>query len=157
MSISLRPITLDDEGFLYSVYSSTREDELAQVDWDDAQKQAFLKMQFHAQHTYYMEQYKHASFDVILLDDVPVGRLYLDRRKSEIRIVDIALLTAYRNRGIGSLLLKDILAEGERAGLPVRIHVEHFNPALHLYTRLGFRHIDDHGVYYLMERVKHAG
>jgi len=157
MSISLRPITLDDEGFLYSVYSSTREDELAQVDWDDAQKQAFLKMQFHAQHTYYMEQYKHASFDVILLDDVPVGRLYLDRRKSEIRIVDIALLTAYRNRGIGSLLLKDILAEGERAGLPVRIHVEHFNPALHLYTRLGFRHIDDHGVSYLMERVKHAG
>jgi len=157
MSISLRPITLDDEGFLYSVYSSTREDELAQVDWDDAQKEAFLKMQFHAQHTYYMEQYKHASFDVILLDDVPVGRLYLDRRKSEIRIVDIALLTAYRNRGIGSLLLKDILAEGERAGLPVRIHVEHFNPALHLYTRLGFRHIDDHGVYYLMERVKHAG
>jgi len=157
MSISLRPITLDDEGFLYSVYSSTREDELAQVDWDGAQKQAFLKMQFHAQHTYYMEQYKHASFDVILLDDVPVGRLYLDRRKSEIRIVDIALLTAYRNRGIGSLLLKDILAEGERAGLPVRIHVEHFNPALHLYTRLGFRHIDDHGVYYLMERVKHAG
>ncbi len=157
MSISLRPITLDDEGFLYSVYSSTREDELAQVDWDAAQKEAFLKMQFHAQHTYYMEQYKHANFDVILLDDVPVGRLYLDRRKSEIRIVDIALLTAYRNRGIGSLLLKDILAEGERAGLPVRIHVEHFNPALHLYTRLGFRHIDDHGVYYLMERVKHAG
>ena len=102
MPITLRPITLEDEGFLYRVYASTREEELAQTDWDDAQKEAFLKMQFYAQHKYYVEQFNKANFDVILLDDEAIGRLYLDRRKAELHILDIALLPAYRNRGIGS-------------------------------------------------------
>ena len=35
--------------------------------------------------------------------------------------------------------------------LAVRIHVEHYNPALRLYERLGFTHVDDHGVHKLME------
>jgi ribosomal protein S18 acetylase RimI-like enzyme len=157
MTISLRPITSADEGFLYRVYASTREDELAQTGWAAAQKEAFLTMQFNAQHKYYTEQYRKASFDIILLDGEPVGRLYLDRRKSEIRIVDIALLPAYRNRGIGSALLHEILAEGARTGRRVSIHVERFNPALRLYTRLGFQHIGDNGVYYLMEWVHDAG
>jgi hypothetical protein len=37
------------------------------------------------------------------------------------------------------------------AGKPLRIHVERFNPALRLYERLGFRQIDDRGVYLFLE------
>ena len=37
------------------------------------------------------------------------------------------------------------------AGRLLRIHVERFNPALRLYARLGFRQIDDRGVYLFME------
>jgi hypothetical protein len=33
------------------------------------------------------------------------------------------------------------------------IHVERFNPALRLYERLGFREVEDKGVYLLMQRV----
>jgi RimJ/RimL family protein N-acetyltransferase len=80
-----------------------------------------------------------------------VGRLYVDRRTDEMRIIDIALLTEYRRQGIGSRLLREILAEGQAAGLPVRIHVERHNPALRLYYRLGFRKVGDRGVYYLIE------
>ena len=79
------------------------------------------------------------------------ARLYLDRREDEIRIIDIALLAEYRGQGIGSALMKDILAEGARAKLPVRIHVERSSPALRLYDHLGFYQVDDQGVYYLME------
>ncbi len=39
------------------------------------------------------------------------------------------------------------------AGTAVRIHVERNNPALGLYHRLGFREIEDQGVYLLMERA----
>jgi len=39
---------------------------------------------------------------------------------------------------------------GAAAGKPVTIHVESFNPALSLYRRLGFEHVDTNGVYYLM-------
>jgi hypothetical protein len=35
--------------------------------------------------------------------------------------------------------------------LPLRIHVEKFNPALRWYERLGFRQIEDKGVYLFME------
>ncbi len=147
----LRPITPEDEDFLYRVYASTREDELAPLDWDDEQKESFLKMQFAAQHKFYTEQFPRAEFQVILLDQEPIGRLYLDHRDDEIRLIDIALLPAHRNRGIGNSILKDILAAGELASLPVRIHVEQFNPALRFYKRLGFRQTGDDGIYYLME------
>jgi len=149
--ITLRPITSEDEPFLFRVYASTREEELSVVPWSEAQKAAFLQMQFQAQHAFYAENYTRAQFDVILLDDVPAGRLYVDRREHEIRIVDIALLPDYRRQGIGTLLLQEILTEGTSRGVPVTIHVEMNNPALRLYQRLGFRHVADHGLYYLMQ------
>lgn len=65
--------------------------------------------------------------------------------------MDIALVPRYRGQGIGGTLMKQVLAEGRKAGKPVRIHVEHFNPAMHLYERLGFKKIGDTGVYFLME------
>ena len=65
--------------------------------------------------------------------------------------MDIALLPAYRNAGIGSALLHALMAEAAQAGKPVRIHVEKQNPALRLYTRLGFVPIADRGVYWFLE------
>jgi hypothetical protein len=98
-SISLLPIAHDDLPFLYRVYASTREDELAQTGWDAAQQESFLRMQFDAQHKYYQEMYADADYQIILLDGEPAGRLYLDRRREEIRIIDIALLTEHRGQG----------------------------------------------------------
>jgi GNAT superfamily N-acetyltransferase len=150
-TISFRPITEDDLEFLYRVYASTREAEMALLAWSDREKEDFLRFQFKAQHTYYQQHFAKTQFDLILLDGQPIGRLYLDRRSDEVRIVDIALLTQHRGQGIGGQIMGDILQEARRAGLPVRIHVEQNNPALRLYYRLGFKEIGDEGVYYLME------
>ena len=150
-SISLRPITEDDRDFLLQVYSSTRQDELALVDWDDSQKEAFLQMQFAAQHRYYSENYLGATFELILDGQQPIGRLYVHRRADEIRVIDIALLPEHRNRGIGRRLMLEVLSEGQARGVPVTIHVECFNPAKRFYTRLGFEGIETHGVYELMK------
>lgn len=149
--ITLRPIADDDQPFLCRLYATTRADEMAVVDWTEAQKTEFLTMQFTAQHKFYLDQFRQASFDVLMLGQEPIGRLYVDRRPDEIRIIDIALLPAYRNRGIGSHFMKQLLAEAGERGVPVRIHVEHYNPAMRLYERLGFRQIDEDGVYHLME------
>lgn len=151
--ITLRPFNDDDLDFLHEVYASTREDELAIVPWDDEAKQDFLRMQFAAQHAYYQEHYTDTDFDVIELDGVPAGRLYLQRRADEHRIVDIALLPQFRGGGTGAAILADILRNADSAGVAVRIHVEHQNPALRLYERLGFVTVDDTGVYFLMERL----
>ncbi len=89
--------------------------------------------------------------EIIFLAGKPIGRFYVDHRKDEIRIIDIALFAEYRNQGIGTALLDNVLLKGEQAGLPVPIHVEQFNPAMRLYHRLGFRQIDEHGLYDLLE------
>ena len=127
-------------------------EELAVVPWDDAQKDAFLRMQFDAQDAWWRENYAAASFDVILVDGEPAGRLYVHRGPSEIRIVDIALLPEHRGSGIGTRLLEELLAEGDAAGKSVTIHVERMNPALRLYERLGFSVAEDKGIYLFLER-----
>lgn len=150
-SVVTRPIEDRDLPFLYRVYASTRADELAQVDWSAEQKSAFLRMQFEAQRAYYEEQFPAADFRTIVVDGQPGGRLYVDRRPDEIRIIDIALLPEHRGSGIGTALMREILDEARARGTPVRIHVEQLNPALRLYQRLGFYRVETQGVYILME------
>jgi GNAT superfamily N-acetyltransferase len=150
-AVTLRPVTTEDRGLLYSVYASTREGELASVDWTEEEKAAFLWQQFEAQDRHYREQYDGAAYDVIEVDSRPAGRLYVARWDDEIRIMDIALLPENCRRGIGTGLLHDLLDEGARTGKRVTVHVEQFNPARRLYERLGFRWLRDAGVYVLMQ------
>ena len=118
---------------------------------DEAHTAALLHMPCTAQHQCSQERYAQTDFLVILRDAVPVGRLSIARWQDAIRMVDIALLPPYRNAGIGTAILHDLLAEAATAHKPVRIHVEKFNPALRLYERLGFTPIADKGVYLFME------
>jgi ribosomal protein S18 acetylase RimI-like enzyme len=147
----LRPVGDSDDRFLRRVYASVREDELAQVPWEEADKAVFLRQQFDAQDAYYREHYEGATYDVIEVDGEPAGRLYVARWEDEIRIMDIGLLPEHRGAGIGTRLLRDLLDEGRRAGKRVSIHVEKHNRALRLYERLGFATVADRGVYLLLE------
>jgi ribosomal protein S18 acetylase RimI-like enzyme len=148
--VTLRPVAPGDEPWLARIYASTREEELAQVAWEPGQREAFLALQFDAQRRYYREVYPEADYQLILRGGHPAGRLYVNRGAEEIRIVDIALLPEHRNAGIGTALLRGLMAEAATAGKPLTIHVERFNPALRLYARLGFRPVADRGVYLLL-------
>jgi ribosomal protein S18 acetylase RimI-like enzyme len=148
--VTLRDATENDVAFLCGVYASTRTEELALTDWDDGQKAEFCRMQFTAQDAHYKTYYPTARYHVIECDGEPIGRLYVDRWEREIRIMDIALLTGWRRRGIGSRLLEDLQTEGEASGKALSIHVEKFNPALQWYERLGFQAVEDKNVYWLM-------
>jgi ribosomal protein S18 acetylase RimI-like enzyme len=149
-SIVLRPITAADEPFLSALYGSTRTEELAAVPWSEEQKRAFLDMQFHAQSLHYAKHYGDGDFMMIEEGGRPIGRFLLHRTSDEIRVVDISLMPEHRRRGIGTKLLRDVLAEGEATNRKVSIHVEHFNPAKRLYERLGFQYVETNGVYDLM-------
>jgi ribosomal protein S18 acetylase RimI-like enzyme len=151
MRVTLRPVQDGDEPFLLRVYAGTRAEELAPVPWTAEQKAAFVAQQFAAQTVHYAQHYPGMSADVIVVDDVPAGRLLVDRRDDAILIVDISIVPELRGRGAGSFLLRAILDEATAAGKRVVIHVERFNRALGLYERLGFRATGDHGVYLRME------
>jgi ribosomal protein S18 acetylase RimI-like enzyme len=132
------------------LYASTREAEMAHFPFDDAQKQAFLDQQFAAQFQHYGVHYPTCERNIIEQDGVPVGRLWIDEWRDQIRLVDIALMPECRGLGIGSALLRQVMDRGAAAGKPVTIHVESYNPALALYRRLGFEAVDTNGVYFLM-------
>lgn len=151
-TISLRPITDDDLEFLFRLYASTRIEEKKLVNWPDDQWQQFLRMQFNLQHNQYMVNYRNPSFDIIMENEVPTGRFYVNRNADDYRLIDIALLPDFQRRGIAAALLKALITEADSVGIPVSLHVEKNNPVLDYYQRLGFRISEDKEVYYFMVR-----
>ena len=151
--ISLRPAIDTDEQFLRSLYYNVRAPELALVPWSEEQRVQFANSQFDAQTSHYRIHYSTASFDIVEVDNIPAGRFTIDYGSSEITIVDMALIPEYRNQGIGTSLLLPLLARSERENKKIVLHVEVFNPAMHLYGRLGFNITATDNVYYSMERV----
>jgi ribosomal protein S18 acetylase RimI-like enzyme len=152
VGLSFRPAADADLGFLAQVYASTRVEELAITLWSDAQKAAFLDMQFQAQHAHYRKHYPNADWLVTMHGGHDIGRLYIERWPKEHRIIDIAFLPQSRGTGFGSALLGDLIDEAGAVGKAVSIHVEKHNPAMRLYLRLGFTVAEDKGVYDLMVR-----
>ena len=148
--LAFRPASDADLPFLARVYASTRMDELSVVAWSEADKLAFLRHQFDAQHAHYQKHYHDTDWLVMLRGDQGVGRLYIARWPREHRIVDIALLPEHRGCGLGTALLLDLLDEAAQAGTSLSIHVEKMNRAMALYRRLGFVKEADEGVYDLM-------
>lgn len=69
-----------------------------------------------------------------------IGRIITSKSNS-IHLIDISLLNAYRNKGIGTAVITGLLEEAAAAGLPVKLSVLEHNQAKRLYERLGFKAI----------------
>ncbi len=151
-AVVLRPVTAEDEEFLLAVYASTRAQELAQVPWSDEQKAAFVKWQFDLQRQDYDARHANTQYDVILVDQCPAGRIWISRDDEQFRLLDIALLEEFQNRGVGTLLVRRLIDEAVRAGKPLRHMVFILNAdAKRFYERLGFVVFEEVGAYLHME------
>jgi ribosomal protein S18 acetylase RimI-like enzyme len=74
---------------------------------------------------------------VISVDGRRAGYLSIEDRDTYWYIDAIAMARRYQGKGVGTLVLRDVLTEaGSR---PVRLNVLHVNRARLLYERLGFR------------------
>ncbi len=151
-NIGRRTVGNADRPFLFDLYASTRAAEMALTPWTAEQQEAFLTMQFNAQITAYRETYPEAEHEMITAGGRPVGRLYLSRLPDGLRILDITIAPEFRNAGIGSVVLGEILEEADRESKPVTIYVESFNPSLRLFQRLGFRIVVEDSFQLLLER-----
>jgi GNAT superfamily N-acetyltransferase len=151
MRVTKSPIVPSDDSFLLSLYSETRANELLLVPWSEEQKNAFLQHQFQSQHLHYTLKYKDASFQLIKLEDLPIGRFYHAELADEIRIIDILILSEFRGRNIGSILIEEILHTAEKKKKAVRIYLDINDKSANLFTRLGFAPVSDEGVYRLWQ------
>ena len=110
-------------------------------------------MHFEAHHRHYHDNYPDARYEIIVRDGEDIGRLYVARMEHEIRLMDITLVTEHRGRGLGRMLVQQLLDEAEQSRKFVSLHVEKANPAKRLYERLGFKLAGGVGIYKLMHWI----
>jgi ribosomal protein S18 acetylase RimI-like enzyme len=149
--IAFRPATEEDNDFLVTLYGSTREEELALTQWDADQREAFVRMQFAAQQSHYRTRRPAGREELILIGGETVGRLYSDLSGDTDHLLDLCLLPAYRGRGIGSRILRGILAKAAARGRRLTIYVESFNRSLGFFERHGFTRTSETGMHCLLE------
>jgi ribosomal protein S18 acetylase RimI-like enzyme len=150
-SFSTRPTTPEDERFLLQVYKSSRGDDLRGLGWEEDRISEFLEMQYEAQRRFFESDYQNATDEVVLVEAKPAGRLIVERRDHEIRCIDLALLPTYRNRGIGTLIVRNLQTEATAANKSLRLQVIRFNRAVSLLERLGFVRTSETGTHFQME------
>lgn len=147
--IRVRAGTVEDMAFVRQLYGDLRAEELHQTGWPDAVRQAFLDSQFALQHRHFVTYYAAADFLMVEHDGVTIGRFYLLRATPYFLVVDIALVSGWRGRGIGHALLEWAKEQARQAGAAgVDLHVDERNAgARRLYARIGFVETARDGVY----------
>lgn len=155
--VAFRPITDADRDFLLSLYMETRLWEFEHTDWSDDNIRDFLTGQFNLQSQSYQMSFLGASFRIIQVDGVDVGRLYVDRRDTHLHIIEFTITPQWRGRGLGTDILRALMNEAHGGKVPVRLSVLKDSRAIGLYVRHGFRVTEDKGGYYAMEWMPDTG
>ena len=149
----LRPETADDLIFRFELFCGSRTPEWYQVQMPDDLRSQLMHHQFHAQTTTYAANYPKARFDIVELDGRRIGRIVVDREPERIHLVDQAIIPERRNQGIGGAIMRALIEESERGGLPITLFVANSNdPSMRLYARLGFEPVKETELYLQMVR-----
>ena len=91
------------------------------------------------QRRYFWERFAPEKLEIIELDGASAGCISVEQHEDHIFLELIEVAPRYQGRGVGTKLIDDLLVEGDRRGLPVRLSVLRANePARRLYERLGF-------------------
>jgi ribosomal protein S18 acetylase RimI-like enzyme len=136
-TLRLRTETAADAAFLFALHETVKGAELAPV--PEPMRQQLLDMQFRAMTAGYRTGFPAACFEIVTLDEMPIGRLITDTSAGSFHIVHIALLPEWRNRGIGTALMLAVLDPPRRSGMRCECMVALDNQAsLRLWARLGF-------------------
>jgi ribosomal protein S18 acetylase RimI-like enzyme len=140
-----------DDGFLFALYCDVRGPEVEAWGWPAAQRDSFLRMQWMAQSRSYAAAYPDATHQIICEDSVPIGRRLVARGSGGMHLVDIALLASHRNRGLGTMLIQQLIDECRLQKQALDLQVLRGNPAQRLYERLGFKETASDPMYIQMQ------
>jgi len=132
-SYRLRDARATDRWLVWDIHETTVKPYLLRLDgWDESLEQRRFRRWFHP-----------ARLDIIVVDREDVGVLEVERSPGRIYLSRIEIRPGFQNRGIGSAVVRDLVAEGRRRRRAVLLHVFKINPAHRLYRRLGFRVVDE--------------
>ena len=90
---------------------------------------------------------------LILLNEERVGCVGLRQHDHEIKIDSFYLVRRLHGSGLGTTILKALLAEADETGLPVRLEVLTGSPADRFYLRHGFVKLKEDAIEGFYERL----
>ena len=133
----VRQATPDDRDTLYRIKREAMRPYVERVwGWDEE-----------LQERRFRESYDHTETQVLLVDGLAVGLLRISERESALFIDQVEIVPDYQGCGIGTALIKNVLARGR----PVELGVMKVNvDARRLYERLGFRVTGETATHYHM-------
>jgi len=156
-TITLRSATERDEGFLYNLYKLSRVEEFSMTGINEMQFDMLMRMQYAARKATYESNYPEGRRDVVEVDGTDAGQIWVSSDDSQCRVIDVAIAGEFQNRGIGTILMKDLMAQATGAGMPLRCSIATNNPgSLRFHERLGFRITSGNEAYYQMEYAGEA-
>ncbi|HMT08274.1 MAG TPA: GNAT family N-acetyltransferase [Pyrinomonadaceae bacterium] len=152
LEVTLREPNEGDAATMYSAYKASRADEVSAFGWNEAELDAFLRMQFDMQTRAYAMQFPNAVTSIIMCGTDAAGRIIIDRSNTGIMLTDIVVLPEFRRRGIAAQLISQLQNEGASRGVPVELTVNKNNSAaIALYSKLGFSLIGENEIDYRMQ------
>ena len=143
-AFELREPTRADLDVLYPIYRSCYQEYVRQTwgEWDDARQSE----QFYS--GFPLERGR-----VILVGGEIIGAIDTERRGDGWFLNNIEIAPEWQNRGIGTALVRDLLARAQAEGCPTHLGCLKVNPARRLYERLGFEVVGETATHYLMRAL----
>lgn len=129
MDHQLRPASASDKIFLYALHSATMREHIEKTwGWDEAWQRIDFEKRF--------GQYE---VSIIQSGDHALGGLWLESRSDSLFVAELQIMPEWQGQGIGTAVLRGVIARAVSSGLPVELAVLPRNEgARRLYERLGF-------------------
>jgi GNAT superfamily N-acetyltransferase len=153
-AVEFRPAVPADEPFLRELDGALVAEQLGGGGLDQNTLTRLAELQFTARRRDRAAHYPEAGEQVIMLDGRPVGAILVDRSSERILIVDLALVHAARQQGIGTTIVAALAAEAAQRGVPLRATTQSSNAgARQFYARAGLQEIEDDGLNVSLQRL----
>lgn len=132
---ALRPARADDFEFLFALKRSAHREHVIPTygEWDEAY-----------QRERYASRFDPADAKIVVVGGERRGELVVAWDEDPVFLAAVELVPEARGRGIGTAVIRDVLAAAQREGKDVRLQVFKTNVrARRLYEELGFRFTDE--------------
>jgi GNAT superfamily N-acetyltransferase len=87
-----------------------------------------------------------------MLGEKAIGTVSIHDRSDFIRFGEFYLLSSFRKKGLGSMILSEFLKDCDRSNRAVQLEYLKWNPVGSLYKRHGFDVVSENEIHYFMVR-----
>jgi GNAT superfamily N-acetyltransferase len=148
VKVTLRAATTKDGDFLYRLHRRVMQMYVIETwgQWDEAW-----------QSQYFHQHFNPGACQIIVFQEHDIGAICVERRPTDLFLSNIEVLPAYQAQGIGTQLIRALMDEAHKRGVPLSLRVLRVNPARKLYERLGFVISGETATHYLMSTIPKTG